>query len=134
MTDFGRDIWCDSSLRTGRMASGVTLVAQNALHRLTTPRGTLRGGEDEANYGIDLEAEIGKVASDSEVERLKGLVRAELLKDERIDSVEVSITRTSLGASTEYAIAITGYTADGPFDLVLGSDGVTLAPLKLEAT
>ncbi len=133
MTDFGRDIWCDSSLRTGRMASGVTLVAQNALHRLTTPRGMLRGGEDEENYGIDIEAEIGKVASDSEVERLKGLIRAELLKDARIESVEVSVTRTVVGPATEYTIAIAGYTAEGSFDLVLSSDGVTLALLKLDA-
>ncbi len=54
MVDFGREISCTDSLKTGRFSTGARLVAEAAYRRLTTPRGTLRGGEEEANYGIDL--------------------------------------------------------------------------------
>ena len=132
-TDFGRDIWCDDSLRTGRMATGSRLVAQGAYHRLITPRGTLRGGDDEADFGLDLAGIVGSVTSDADARRLEGMVRGEIRKDERIASVSVVVTRTVTGAEVSLRVDIAAETDSGPFDLVLGVSLVSVEVLSLEA-
>jgi len=131
MTDFGRDLSCTDSLRTGRYVTGARLVAEAAYRRLTTPRGMLRGGEEEATYGLDLSELVGSVASDADAATLAGRIEAELLKDDRIESVAVTVTATREGPSTTFVVAIRATTAAGPFDLTLGVDGVTVDLLGL---
>ncbi|MTV47148.1 hypothetical protein GM528_12520, partial [Streptococcus pneumoniae] len=53
-TYFGYDISCTRGMKSGRFVSGVELVAQAYYRRLTTTRGTLIGGEEEQNYGLNL--------------------------------------------------------------------------------
>jgi hypothetical protein len=123
-TDFGQDTFCLDSRRTGRMARGVTLVAQRCYHRLITPRGQLRGGEDEANFGYDLGKLIGRSnLSDSQIE---GEIKNELSKEEAVESVAVMVTRSSGAVFVSYSIQVDCVTAEGPFSLVLAVSDVTV--------
>ena len=130
-TDFGRDTSCTTSLRTGRFATGARLVGEAAFRRLTTPRGMLRGGEDEANYGLDLTALCGSTNPDRDAAALPGRVRAELTKDERIQSVETTVTVTKDGPEITFDILIEAVTAAGPFTLQIGIDELTVELLNL---
>lgn len=134
--DFGRDTSCLGELRPGRLSSGALLVAEAAYRRLTTPRGTLRGGEDEANYGIDLLDLIGSTSSESDAAALPDRIRGELSKDERIDasSIVVQVTRVVEGPRVTFIIDISASTDAGPFTLKLAVNDVTVELLKLGAS
>jgi hypothetical protein len=128
---FGFDTWCRDELRPGRLATGLELVAQNQYHRLITVRGTLRGGEDEQNYGLGLQDLIGATSFDPDT--LPGRIRAELLKDERVDDVAVSVVESTEGPATVYVIDITGTTGEGPFALQVSASEISIELLGLEA-
>ncbi len=133
MTDFGRDISCTTSLRTGRYSTGMRLVAEACYRRLTTPRGMLRGGEEEANYGIDLQDLVGSsVEPATDADRLAGQIKAEVQKDERVDDCTVTVTATSAGPSVSYEITIDAVTGEGPFTLVLAASAVTVEILEIK--
>ena len=132
-TNFGFDIACRNSLLTGRFSSGVQLVAEAAFRRLTTPRGTLRGGEEEANYGLDLADLIGSVATASDAASLGGRIRNELLKDERIETADVTVVGTTAGPATSFDISIACTTKEGPFSLQLAVNDVTVQLLGVTA-
>lgn len=137
VTDFGTDTSCLTGLRTGRLASGVQLVAEAIYRRLSTPRGMLRGGDDEANYGIDLADMIGQVSTPSQVAALPGQIQSEVKKDERVQEVTVTATAaTGSAGDVTWAISIECTTALGPFSLVLSVNAVTveLLNLQIEAT
>jgi len=132
MSNFGRDTSCTTSLRTGVLVSGRRLVAEACYRRLITPRGMLRGGEDEANYGLDLSDLIGSVATKAAAAALPGQIQAELSKDERIESVTATVTSTVDGPSTSWVVSIEGTTAEGPFSLVIGVSEVTVDLLGIQ--
>jgi phage baseplate assembly protein W len=132
-TSFGKDTSCTTSLRTGRYASGVQLVAEACFRRLITPRGTLRGGENEANYGLDLTAYIGTTNPRSLESKLASLIAAELKKDERVDTVVAEVTATKSGIETTLTIEVTVETGEGPFTLNLAVDGVSTQLLGIES-
>jgi len=123
--DFGRDISVTDLLRTGRFATGTQLVGEACYRRLTTPRGMLRGGEDEANYGIDLTELIGESRPSVIAASLPGRIKNELLKDERIQTCEVELTVSTSGPSTSFVIVIEVTTAAGPFALQILATDVT---------
>jgi len=129
MTDYGRDVWCDASINAGRYATGLRLIAQNAVHRLSTPRGVLRGDEDEANYGLDLPGMIGSIVSPGQAAALPGQIQNELLKDTRIHSVDATVTSAVAGPAVTWTIAIRITAAEGEF--VLAADDVTVALVGL---
>jgi hypothetical protein len=126
MTEFGRDISCTDSMRVGRYSTGVRLVAEAAYRRLTTPRGMLLGGEEEADYGFDLSEVIGEVEPNVIAAALPGRISSELTKDERIESVETVVTVTQDGPTTTLLVNIDGTTAEGPFSLQLSVSDVTV--------
>jgi hypothetical protein len=95
LTGYGTDTWCGDGIVAGRMSRGVVHVALALYRRLRTPRGELMGGEEEAVYGLDLEGIIGAVGYDSAVDVLPSMVRAELLKDDRVTDVSVSATKVT---------------------------------------
>jgi hypothetical protein len=132
VTNFGTDTSCTTSLLSGRMSSGVKLVAEACYRRLTTPRGMLQGGQDEQNYGLDLVRLIGQVVTPSQAAALEGQIQSELLKDERIDSVTATVTSTVNGAVTSWNIQISAQTGEGPFTLEIGVSGVTVSLLGLD--
>lgn len=126
-TDFGLDMWSGpDDIDDTRTASGLELVAQDAVWRLKTPRsmGILEG--DAPDYGMDLLEALGSVETDSDVASLPGRIRNELKEDPRILTVETDITRTLVGAAVQYDIKISCTTADGPFDLVGTADSASL--------
>lgn len=132
MTDFGKDISCTTGLRSGQYATGVRLVAEAAFRRLTTPRGMLRGGDDEANYGLDLTELVGSVVTDSSVGALEAQVRNELLKDERIATVDLTTTRVTEGPSTSLILYIKADTSEGPFDLQMGVSAFSVSLIGID--
>lgn len=131
MTDFGKDTSCTTSLRAGRFTTGPRLVAEAVYRRLTTPRGMLRGGDEEANYGLDLTELVGSGATKRDAAALGSRIKAEILKDERVIDVHVDVVATTKGASTEFVVTVDGKTNDGPFDLKLGVRDVTVEILGL---
>ena len=122
---FGRDISCTSSMRTGQFVSGVRLVAESVFRRLTTPRGMLRGGEEEQNYGLDLTDLIGSTTTKIDQASLEGRIRNELTKDERILSADVTVVATTDGPATAFDITIEVSTKEGPFTLAIRVDEVS---------
>ena len=132
VTDYGRDISCMGSLKTGRLVTGTRVVAEAVYRRLITPRGTLRGGENEADYGLDLLDLIGGTFTASDALALPGRISNELEKDERITSVSVGVNRVVEGPAIYVTVTIECTTDAGPFTLVLGVDGVTVAVLNLD--
>jgi len=127
---FGRDTYCDESLRTGRLVTELALVAQNQKHRLVTVRGTLNGGEEEADYGMDLPGRIGSIANDVEAAALPGQIQSELTKDPRVLSVESTVAslRDSAGAVT-WTVTIEVSTEDGDFTLAASDVTVEIVGL-----
>lgn len=130
---FGKDTSCTTSLRTGRYASGVQLVAEACFRRLITPRGTLRGGEEEANYGLDLTSYVGSTNPKSLEVKLASLIAAELKKDERVDEVVAEVTATTVGGVTTLTIEINVETGEGPFTLNVAVDSVSTELLGIES-
>lgn len=132
MTTYGKDISCTTSLRSGQFASGVMLVAQAMFRRLTTPRGMLSGSEEEDNYGIDLTELIGQVSTQATRIALAGRIRNELMKDERLDSVAITITEVPAGPAKAFLVDIRGVTAEGSFALQLSASEVTVELLGIK--
>lgn len=136
-TGFGADTFCFDQIFTGRLASGVELVAQAIYRRLTTARGTLRDGDDGQIYGTDVSEFVGIVGPDNAVDALPDVVVAEILKDDRVERADVraSVVRDSAGLAT-VTIEIDGVCRDSgeSFNLTLGVGAVTTALLGLEVT
>jgi hypothetical protein len=102
-TGYGTDTWCGGGLLTGRTARGVMSVALALYRRLITPRGTLRGvadEDDELNYGFDMASYVGKVGYEVSINALPGLVRGELMKDDRVLDVVATVTPVDNGDGT----------------------------------
>lgn len=123
-TEFGTDTVTVPVLRTGRKATGVTVVAMAAFNRLRTPNGTLREDGAPVDYGFDLAGYVGSIQSDAEVASVPGRIAAELRKDTRIADARAEVTRSTVDGGLEaWAITITCQTEEGPFELqVLASE------------
>ncbi len=136
-TGFGTDTWATGQIFTGRMASGAELVGQAIYRRLTTARGTLRDGDDGQVYGTDVSDFVGMVGPASAVDALPDVVAAEVLKDDRVERVDVSasVVRDSAGLAT-VTIEIDAVLRDsgGTFALTLAVGEVTTLLLGLETT
>jgi phage baseplate assembly protein W len=134
-TNLGRDTSCTTGLRSGRLVSGARLVAESLYRRLDTRRGTLRGGRDEANFGIRLSDYIGQGDDEFVRSSLPGIITAEATKDIRIDAsrLRVAVTRTRPGVGVKYDVRVTGWTDTGPFDIVLQVSAVTVELVGLTA-
>jgi hypothetical protein len=124
--NYGRELSCTDTLKTGRYVSGVTVVAEAIYRRLTTPRGMLLGGESEQNYGLDLMSLVGTVDTTGSASSLAGRIENECRKDERLESVKAVVVRTVDGPSTTYTITIQATTALGPFTLQMLVSAVTV--------
>ncbi len=102
-TGYGTDTWCGGGLLTGRTARGIMVVALALFRRLITPRGTLRGvadEDDELNYGFDMASYAGKIGYEVAINALPGLVRGELMKDDRVLDVVATVTPVDNGDGT----------------------------------
>ena len=110
---YGIEAWCADGLVTGRYSTGTNSVALALYRRLITPRGSLLGVGDEAeeaNYGFDVSSYIGKVGTAVALNALPGIIRGELMKDERVQDIAITIN------------TVTG--SDGLIDLEITVDAV----------
>jgi hypothetical protein len=129
---YGADIWCGDRLVPGRLSRGRSTVLLALYRRLITPRGTLRGGDEEGAYGFDVAGYVGAIGYESALAALPGLVRGELLKDDRVADIDVAATiSTSTDGEVSIALVITGVLADEEedFALTLGVSDTTVTIL-----
>jgi len=126
--DYGRDTYCIDELKPGRWATGVQLLAQRCYHRLITPARLLGaiGGEDEADFGMDLAGEVGATAPSDRASMLPVKVRNELIKDPTVDTVDVSAVRNTAGGVETWMLTIKVTSAAGPFELLVSASEVTV--------
>lgn len=96
---YGKCMSCRGRLATGRRVSGVALLTDSIVRRLSTPRGTLDGGDEESTYGLDLAGYVGAVGDVIAEAALPAIIENELLKDERIAAVSVVVTRSTSSPS-----------------------------------
>lgn len=125
-TGYGKDLWCLSSVQPGRYVTGRTLVAQALYRRLTTVRGTLRG---DLSYGYDVVGLIGSIGSEAAAVVLRFTVRAEALKDDRVQDVDVTVTRAVVGPGEEtltIALSVLLTDENESFTLTLAASDVSL--------
>jgi hypothetical protein len=128
---YGQDTWCGERLVTGRLARGAQVVILALYRRLITPRGTLRGGDDEDAYGIDLAGYIGAVGYDNAVAAIPGIIRSEFLKDARVAdvSIDATITReanTAISIVLDCVITLVDSDEEFPFSVAASATSVTL--------
>lgn len=132
---YGVDTWCTDSLVTGRLDSGVSLVAHALYRRFITERGTLVGGLEESVYGLDLAGFVGTTTTERALSTLPGMMRAEALKDDRVRECLVTVS-TSTDAEGSVSIvarlAVTLVDSGESFALTLGVSAVTTSILGLE--
>lgn len=129
---YGVDVWCGDVIVPGRLARGRAVVLLALYRRLITPRGMLRGGDEESAYGFDVSSYIGAVGAETALQALPALVRGELLKDDRVADVAVTVARDDRADGTiALAIEVTGVLADegDEFALTLSADATSLALL-----
>lgn len=134
---YGTDTYCYDSLRTGRLVSGAELVAQAIFRRLTTARGTLRDGDEGETYGIDIQDFVGQVGNADAADAIPDAIAAEVLKDDRVDSVVVEATRQVLPAGlVTFVINIDTTLRDDTdsFTLTLKVSDVSVDLLGIEIT
>lgn len=120
MTDLGRDVFCLTSLRTGKWATGVRLVGQRLYHALTTPRGTLQGDEHHQNWGDDLTDCIGLPGGPVAEATIRAKVNRAAGNDETIQSVSTRIVSSQdPDGSWSHSVTVDAVTSAGPFQLVI---------------
>lgn len=104
-------------------------ISQALARRFQTPRGTLV--QDDEDYGRDVRAYLNRGTTPAELRELAGELRLEGLKDDRISSLEVTVTLPTLNTMS-IAVRITPEdpSTGGPFDLTLA---VTSAEVIVEA-
>ena len=126
---YGSDTSCLSSLVTGRIARGPRLVVEAIVRRLNTPRGMLGGGDDESIYGLDVAGYLGSTDPEFAAASLPGMIENEILKDDRVLSVQVQATLADDGgAAYSLTLEITGTLSDEEetFAFTAGVDDVGL--------
>jgi hypothetical protein len=129
-----RDVSCLDSLRPGVWARGLKLVAERCYRRLITPAGTLRGGEDEENFGLDLASFVGSTDDATTRAMLPVMTRNELLKDPAVDEVKVTAQRLELGGGrVSWRLTIDVTTTDGDVELIVGVSDVTVELIGVRA-
>lgn len=93
-TGFGRTVYCygPGGLQPGRALTGRAALAASIWRRLTTPRGSLQGGQEELAFGYDIRRLLGAPASNANPARLATIVESEIAKDERVAAVAATVT------------------------------------------
>jgi hypothetical protein len=91
---YGVEAWCTDEYFSGRYARGWMVVAQAIYRRLITPRGMLRGGDEERNGGLDLSEYVGAVGTATALAALPNHVRGEIQKDDRVSPGGVTVRAT----------------------------------------
>ena len=114
---FGSDLWCELDLHPNMVElspNDPLLVAQNALRMITTDKGTY---PDDPLIGMNLFNWLRRPADIHLKAALESAIKAEILRDDRVESVVVIVTPTA--DRTSASVSVQGICAQGPFKLVL---------------
>lgn len=127
----GRDTSATDRIHRGRIVTGNRLLAEAAVRRLSSQRGSLL---DDPNYGLPLVELLNQAATKDQIAAIPGRVRGELAKDTRL--VEGSITVELIpidvsGPAKSYEVRIGMEGDDGPFELVLSVNDLKVEILSL---
>lgn len=106
-------------------------LAQSLVRRLDTPRGTL---PDDKNWGISVPAYLNNGSTDEGIRQIAGQIRAELLLDDRVDSLTVRVAPSSNARTLRIEVQVTPLAAAaGPFTLTLNASDAGLLLEEIEA-
>jgi hypothetical protein len=111
----------DPSMTEG---TGRALLAQSLLRRQSTPTGSV---VDSPNDCIDLRSWISQGWTQQQMQAAAGGLKAELLKDERVLDVSVSMSYNPSTLTLTITELITS--SYGPFSLTLSVNSVTVSQL-----
>lgn len=101
-------LWDDDMDPTGRLESGVTLVAHDIFWRWNCPPGRL---VDDPDYGIDIIQElIAQPLTPAKLATIPRKLEAEARKDQRVQRISVSLSQTDTYA---FLITARGLTTSG---------------------
>lgn len=128
---YGSDLSCTFDLDASmREVSGTLVLAEALLRRLDCPRGLL---PDDAHYGIDLRTAANRGITSSELAALAGRIRNELVKDERVADVRVSVRSENAGQRLIISIVVTPVASSSDFALVLSAENGELLLEEIRA-
>lgn len=102
---YGSDIWGESDLspQMEEISETALVVAQYAVRRLGTPKGTL---PDDPNWGIDLSTYCNRPTTWRELASLESEIESELLDDDRVDQVRAQVSSSGDGVSLSVRLLI----------------------------
>ena len=121
---FGSDLSCTDDITADAAeidGDSVLAVAQSNYRRLITPRGMV---QDDPDYGTDLCTFLHEPMTQQRQQEVIGIIRSELLKDDRNETIDVTVVAATLRT---LALAVNGTTATGDFSLTMAlTDGQVL--------
>lgn len=128
MTDpLGTDLSCTASLdRTFTLVSGARIVAEAAVRRLTTQRGTLVYAP---NYGWDVRELLLTRLDQRRLDQGRAQLEGELLKDDRVRKVSARLE--FYPAEERLRILVEGETGAGPFAFTLAVSSLSVELLEV---
>ncbi|MCB9584545.1 MAG: hypothetical protein H6718_04075 [Polyangiaceae bacterium] len=114
--ELGQDLLVTEDMdHLGRIDEGIRILVWDLIWRLRTARGKQL---DDESYGMDLASYLHKGMTQREVITLPRLIEAELKKDERVDTVQATLTQEG----SVWRIRIEGTSGLGPFRLIASVD------------
>jgi phage baseplate assembly protein W len=120
------DVRTDLARTSFSLAAGVRNIGNALARRLITPRGGLLYDPD---YGTDVRAYVNAGFTASQVAKLASEIQAEVAKDPRIQGADVDLKI----AGAAMTITILAELAQGPFEMVFRSNGLTVDLLTVAA-
>lgn len=126
MPNYGYDLWCTDDLTIGMKEidgnDNITIVSQSIYRRLTTPRGQLIDDED---YGYDIRGLLHRGMTANQMLAIPGTIKQEILKEERIDEVNVKIVSANV-TTGKLTLEVEGIAQEEPFTLTISVDQAAL--------
>lgn len=131
---YGSDISCDSDVDPDVVEVGAftTLaLAQAIVRRLDTPRGSL---PDDKDYGIDVRSYVNRGVVAEDIRQLAGQISNEVRKDDRVDTLIVTVQPSSTGTTLGIRLAVRPVDARiGGFTLTLSASSASIVIEEIQA-
>ena len=120
---YGTDMWCESDLdpRMKEVAESALVLAQSCVRRIDTPNGL----PDDNEWGISVSEYLNRPTTRKELYLLESEISAELVNDDRIDNVKVSVETSTDFSTLTIEIRVTPKDAiENDFTLILSASDV----------
>lgn len=123
---YGRDVRCvNDADALWTDVTGLDVVKQDAIHRLTNDTVLGPGGD---GWGFDCRKLVG--LNPSELSAYQPVLSTVLQQDDRIDAADVLLTVVTTNGLADVRIAVTCYTAEGPFEFIKNVSELTAADIE----